>query len=625
MSFVEQKRTVQKCPGGAFHRLGKLPMEEYMGRFNGAQSWIRLTGAAAKPCEELKYLRMPRSGAPPPPHLASEGMANGTGGMALPGVAPARAVPLDPAVPAAALPAAVGGGIEPLPSGWEPSAASRGPVPNNRSRAAQELTALSLLHHREAQLGVVAARGFVAGGAPSRASDPAATTTAMPAATTAMSAAAAVATPAADAVAATSRLPAASAPHVISAFASAAVRPPRVFLYKNPHLEAFFKARSEAEAADWAFGKPIGDGYRATDTWALSAMLLYKLHYLRRGWLTERAEEADLFLIPLLPRKPSYGTAAKYGDDFRFETAGMCDHLYKEDLAAAYAHLTPESAARHVVVAVDYTPILGFCSLHGGAYGARPTSFKLLRRMRWMAHEDFGLAEVPAPASYFSHAHVSSGAHGGGLAINAPFPSAVHSVTDLQRFVRSERRLLLGFAGSLNGSPTGKALRVSIAEQCRFAGEPACGIIEIKPGQSLGSEAIVDVYAHMRNATFCAEPGGHNKIRKGVVDAVLNGCIPIVFLEADELRKLWPHHLFGWRDAIVNLRPSEVLGANGEAKPSFDLIAHLRAIPASRVEAMQRLIAEHGRRLAYLSSGAYEGEDAADILLKGLAFGLPGR
>ena len=151
-------------------------------------------------------------------------------------------------------------------------------------------------------------------------------------------------------------------------------------MYPNAKLSAFLASKSPQEAIDWAFGSDLGDGYRATDTWALAAMLVYKLHYLRPSWLTSHPEKADLFVIPMLPRRPTYGTSDTYGDDFRFETSPMCDQLYREDLSQAYPHLTLETAARHVVVAVDYTPLLAFCAMHpGGEYARqRPLSHRLL-------------------------------------------------------------------------------------------------------------------------------------------------------------------------------------------------------------------------------------------------------
>ena len=87
-----------------------------------------------------------------------------------------------------------------------------------------------------------------------------------------------------------------------------------------------------------------------------------------------------------LPRSPRYGTATEYGSDFRFEVEPMCDHLFGDDLARSYAHLDAESASRHVVVALGWTPILSFCAIHpSGRYGSkRPVSQRLLRRMRWL-------------------------------------------------------------------------------------------------------------------------------------------------------------------------------------------------------------------------------------------------
>ena len=109
-----------------------------------------------------------------------------------------------------------------------------------------------------------------------------------------------------------------------------------------------------------------------------------------------------------------------------------------------------------------------------------------------------------------------------------------------------------------------------------------------------------------------------------MIDALANGCIPLVFLEASPARQLWPWHFFGWReDAMLNIRPGELLG-KGAGRSPLDLIAFLRKIPPARVAAMQRAIMAYGQRLAYLT-GPYDGEDGVDILLKGLAFGLPGR
>ena len=624
MTFAEMKHGA-KCAGGAYHRLGKLPMEPYMGRMNGAQTWVHLKGGAARTCDLLDTLQIAAAAPPPPPpppprpppspqppapsnssstqqqqqqqqeeeanDVASDGIHDQQGGLR-------KRSDTALAEPPHTFPSQV---VVPLPSGWEP--------PRRRSRSIEELQALTLLHDRERALALIAA----------------ANQTAPPLSTSPPAAAPAAASPAAT-------------PGAADAFASASVRPPRIFMYPNAKLSAFLASKSPQEAIDWAFGSDLGDGYRATDTWALAAMLVYKLHYLRPSWLTSHPEKADLFVIPMLPRRPTYGTSDTYGDDFRFETSPMCDQLYREDLSQAYPHLTLETAARHVVVAVDYTPLLAFCAMHpGGEYARqRPLSHRLLRRMRWLMHEEFGAPELPAPAPYYAAVPFAGMPNGGGLLINVPFPSAVHSAADLRRLSSSPRALLLSFAGSLKGSPTNRALRSLVGAQCRAVGEPACRIFEFAPGLDLGGAGIVAAFRMKRNSTFCAEPGGHNRIRKGIVDALANGCIPVTFLEPEELNRLWPYHLFGWRDrALINIRPSEALGpkwrdggevaAGSAVNATFNLVAHLRTIPQAQVLDMQRAIAAHGQRLAYLRDTSYDGEDATDILLKGLAFGLPGR
>jgi hypothetical protein len=423
-----------------------------------------------------------------------------------------------------------------------------------------------------------------------------------------------------------------ASPGAAASFASTAVRMPRIFVYNNSNLQAFLtRPRSESDAKEWAFGRDLGGGFRATDTWSLASIAIYRLHYQRPDLLTSNPSLADLFVIPLVPRRPTYGTSSKFGDDFRFETAGMCNHLYRDNLAASYPHLSVESASRHVVLALHYTPILTFCALHPeGRYSSRPTSHKLLRKMRWLAHEDFEQPEV-APNAFFSWYPIAG--TGGSVIVNVPFPSAVHTVAAIEEASRSTRRFLLAFTGSLNGSPQSRALRRAIARECERVGTPQCMLHTFKAGADLGSSGMLEAYRIKRAARFCAEPGGHNLIRKGVVDAWLSGCIPITFLEPHHLRRLWPHHLFGWRDeALLNIPPSRMLDGGGRAdrpprseEPLLRLVDHLQAIPRERLDAMQQAVATHSRRLAYLSDAAYSGEDALDLLFKGLAFGLPGR
>ena len=97
----------------------------------------------------------------------------------------------------------------------------------------------------------------------------------------------------------------------------------------------------------------------------------------------------------------------------------------------------------------------------------------------------------------------------------------------------------------------------------------------------------------------------------------------MLFLRDDESRRLWPHHFFGWRNAsTVTFDPAHVLAPS---IPAFDLVARLAAVPAAQVEAMRASIAANAHRIAYFADESVPREDdALDVALKGLAFGLPG-
>jgi hypothetical protein len=76
------------------------------------------------------------------------------------------------------------------------------------------------------------------------------------------------------------------------------------------------------------------------------------------------------------------------------------------------------------------------------------------------------------------------------------------------------------------------------------------------------------------------------------------------------------------RASLVNTPP---LGDTPNcAAPGIDVIAMLASIPTEQVVAMQQSIAKNAHRLAYLHERQYDGDDAIDVLLKGMAFGLPG-
>ena len=201
MPFVEMKHGL-RCPGGAYHRLGKLPMAPYMGRMNAAQTWILLRGAEAKACDRIHSLRIatarpppspplpppppppqppPPSSPPPPsppppallPHAPPDTLLVGNAGAQTllrgPSEAPQRpqvtpALPVvasvqasrAAAIAAPAAAAAAAPDVVPLPSGWEP------PLLVQRG-SLFEAEALARKHAREATLASLAAADQPAG------------------------------------------------------------------------------------------------------------------------------------------------------------------------------------------------------------------------------------------------------------------------------------------------------------------------------------------------------------------------------------------------------------------------------------------------------------------------------
>lgn len=111
-------------------------------------------------------------------------------------------------------------------------------------------------------------------------------------------------------------------------------------------------------------------------------------------------------------------------------------------------------------------------------------------------------------------------------------------------------------------------------------------------------------------ATFCLQPAGDGLTRKGIVDALTVGCIPVVF--HSEVLKAWRWHWGSWAaDATVTFDVDAVVAGK------LDVVAELARLPEARVVRMQRVIARHARRMQYASSDEHRG-DAFEAILQGM-------
>ena len=122
-------------------------------------------------------------------------------------------------------------------------------------------------------------------------------------------------------------------------------------------------------------------------------------------------------------------------------------------------------------------------------------------------------------------------------------------------------------------------------------------------------------------ATFCLQPGGDTVSRKAIVDALLLGCIPVLFHQGQQA--LWPWHWGSWVDNATVLLDQEAVRSG-----KLDAIGTLAALDDAHVRAMQLTIATHGHRMQYSALdtavlrhhgvlGDAQAEDAFDLALQG--------
>ena len=155
----------------------------------------------------------------------------------------------------------------------------------------------------------------------------------------------------------------------------------------------------------------------------------------------------------------------------------------------------------------------------------------------------------------------------------------------------------------------GRKIRARLALQCRRANNASVCATPFN-----ASPTSVERFLRIRQrSVFCLEPPGYTRTPRSVLDSLLLGCIPVLFLGRREASAYLPQHLAPWiREAAVLIEPRRFLSHG------FDLVAHLRAIPPAQVRSMQYLIGRYAHRLTYSRGRIPHSLDAVDILLQEL-------
>ncbi|GAA95771.1 glycosyltransferase family 47 protein [Mixia osmundae IAM 14324] len=204
--------------------------------------------------------------------------------------------------------------------------------------------------------------------------------------------------------------------------------------------------------------------------------------------------------------------------------------------------------------------------------------------------------------------------------IMAPYPSFWHlrHSAELIKQSSSERRkrhkrndaILISFNGKIvpnspnsgKGPYNGFALRQALNDQleaARIAGVEGVSMLVSTPsGFSSGFDSI---FEEMQHSTFCLEPPGDSSTRKGFYDAILMGCIPVIFRPHTYIEVSTPQgpvtetSLYVPEDQVVD--------------GSLDIVSHLRAIPARVISEKRDAMDRHRPHVQY-SLDATDSQDA---------------
>lgn len=158
-----------------------------------------------------------------------------------------------------------------------------------------------------------------------------------------------------------------------------------------------------------------------------------------------------------------------------------------------------------------------------------------------------------------------------------------------------------------NGGPNKDNVRRLLYDQC--SASPECKTIdELHVAQDLHAHKglrkkrirTIAYEAYNRNADFCLQPPGHSAVRKGIVDSLLAGCIPVLthhdgipdgsFLPIDQ-PDAWPWN-WPWQYASsVALSPNDIRERG--------LLALLDEVDEKQLELMRRVIGALAPNMAW--------------------------
>lgn len=333
---------------------------------------------------------------------------------------------------------------------------------------------------------------------------------------------------------------------------------PKVYVYQLPgRFRNWGQETSCGWEPDCIFGGPPVRVH-GVDIWASSQfhmplMLYYRfLHY---PWLTRNVDDADVFIIPAYNLRPSPELPCANNSDL-FETLYQLNPKLKDDAWAA------SKAPRHLLMdARGWETCRYMWELSMPFRLAHRINIELNGLMEdgpegWTYNKPFVWYQFPYPAVY----------HGPALSTPAKLRLARLAASSPSSPSSPWSRYLWSFSGT--GRGLAGHLRSLLIKECTKCNR--CGkvtqVSEVTGSVQQQKDRVAE-YARLSaiklQSVFCAEPPGDSVTRKSLIDSIVLGCIPVIFVhqELDMFEAFATAEEFA--EAVVFVPEAELMGPEG--------------------------------------------------------------
>jgi len=389
---------------------------------------------------------------------------------------------------------------------------------------------------------------------------------------------------------------------------------PRVFVYDLPiDLTDGVPTRDDRQCDELASGSPelldclFGAEFtvqtelgpltlRKTDQFAMGRIFLWRI--MGSANRVDHPDEADLFFVPFW-----------YADAFPKPTT--CPTA--SEMFGQLHHLDPTTVSKHIFLSPrvahdgDVCPFWWGHPWHRGMLKNKvdyhaPVNEKLaaghMNSVMKLALEDRDCCWWAVGENTHSIPYP-----GFGSGLN---PDMTQTLWQLREPNRNRPILAMGAFG-IHGDHKehSKSLREMLAVECKAHGPPICSGVVLtvvqKPGHkfALSDHTFKELVTTMLKSRFCFQPTGDTPSRKGIVDSILLGCIPVLF--STNQTRLW-----SWN--IPDLSSISVLLDIAQGSP----IDQLKKLDAARVTQLRQGVAKTAKHLAYtIQEGTGDAVEAA--------------